>query len=127
MTISKLLLVGLLLFSPFVSADEIVGLEVSPNVQWEPGKIKLKITVDPHQDNVQFCVGYRYADDPPEIGDLRRSCQQLNGIYSPKVLWIEYKGIPASEYQAFAEVYRAPNRLAGRVQANFVVSVSAPN
>lgn len=102
--------------------DEIVKLEVSPNIQWEPGIIKLKITVQSHVDNIQLCMGYTYKEDPPELQPLRRSCQQLNGIYSPRVYWIEYKSITFGEYFAFAEVIRVPHRLASKAQANFIVT-----
>ena len=112
---------------PNPESQDVVKLEATPNVQWEPGKIKLKVTIQPHRDNIQYCVGYTYSEDPPELQPLRRSCQQLNGIYTPRVYWIEYKGILPGEYFAFAEVIRVPNRLASRVQANFVVMVSAPN
>ena len=100
--------------------DPVVSLQVSPNIQYEPGKIKLKISVASHQDNTQFCIGYRVMGEPEEL-TIRRSCQQLNGIYSPRVFWFEYKGIPAEQYIAFATVIRAPKRLAGTAQAQFQV------
>ena len=77
--------------------------------------------VTSHQDNIQFCVGYRIMDYPEELTS-RRSCQQLNGIYSPKVFWFEYKGLSAEQYVAFVEVIRVPNRLAGIAKANFTIS-----
>ena len=101
--------------------SDVVSIAVSPNVQPAPGKIKLKLVVTSHQDNIQFCVGYRYSDEPDEL-TLRRSCQQLNGIYSPKVFWFEYKGLSAGEYQAFVEIVRVPSRLAGTAKANFTIS-----
>ena len=101
--------------------SDVVSLSVSPNVQAAPGTIKLKILVAAHQDNIQLCVGYRVYDYPEELTE-RRSCQQLNGIYSPRVYWMEYKNIPTEQYIAFATVTRVPNRLAGVARASFTIS-----
>ena len=100
--------------------NSVVSLQVTPNIQYEPGKIRLKLVIASHQDNTQFCIGYRVMGEPEEL-TIRRSCQQLNGIYSPRVFWFEYKGIPAEQYIAFATVIRAPSRLAGTAQAQFQV------
>ena len=120
---TKPLILAFLLTLPIIpnQSQTVVSLTVSPNVQAEPGTIKLKVSVEPNPDNIQFCVGYRYLDESEELA-LRRSCQQLNGIYSPKVFWFEYKGLPAAQYVAFVEIIRAPSRIAGIAKAYFTIS-----
>lgn len=104
-----------LLFHTLVTSEEIVKLEVTPAHQFEPGTIRLKITVPTHKDNVYICFGY----DSEVLS--RRSCQQWIGVYAPRTLHIEYKALPAGQYSAFVQLYRAPNRLAGYDQAPFQV------
>ena len=111
---------GLLPFFPVVSnaSEEVVSLQVTPNLQQEPGIVQYKFKIPNHKDNVLFCVGWT-SDDAAVV--WRRSCQQLNGIYSPQLYQFEYQKLVEGTYQAFAIVYRAPNYVAGKAIANFIV------
>jgi len=92
-------------------------MTATPEQQWSPGKIHLKITLLPDRDNIQLCVGYRNLDD----ASASTSCKQLTGQYTPKIHLYDYKNLTPGEYEAFAEVYRVPQYLAGRVHVNFNV------
>ena len=67
------------------------------------------IRIDPHRDNIWFCFGW----DNRTTAKSRTSCQQLNGIFSPRVVYQEYKALEAGCYQGFVDVYRAPYYRAG--------------
>lgn len=75
---------------------------------WEPGKVRYVIRIEPHRDNFWFCAGFV---SPDAYVSERKSCQQLNGIYSPKYYYFEYKNLTEGNYRAFIQVYRVPNRL----------------
>jgi hypothetical protein len=101
-----------------LGADESpLTLKVYPLVQPAFGHINYSIRVESHRDNFWLCYGYDASN-----GDTKRSCFQLNGIYSPKLFQEEYLSLPEGEYEAFVELYRVPNRLAARVTHTFTIS-----
>ena len=100
------------------SEPDPVSIQITPQIQQAPGKVQYKISIARHVDNLYMCWGFTA---PGARIEFRGSCQQLNGIYSPSVFWFEYKDLSAGEYQAFAELYRVPQRLAGNATANFII------
>jgi len=93
-----------------------LSLSQRPEEMWEPGKVRYKVQIEPHRDNIQFCYGY--SSDNAKVY-YRESCQQLNGIYSPRTMFFEYSGLGEGNYLAFVKVYRVPNRLAGEATDRF--------
>ena len=98
--------------------DPPLWIEALPIHQFAPGHIKYKIRVQSHRDNVALCFGYN------EPNKYRRSCMQLNGIYSPRSFWQEYHDLPPAKYEAFVQLFRAPNRIAAQEIQEFVVIAS---
>ena len=80
--------------------------------------MKYKIRIPTHRDNFWFCTGWT---SPDAKITMRKSCQQLNGIYAPQVFWFEYKNLSQGTYIGFVDLYRVPHHVAGRASHNFVV------
>lgn len=83
---------------------------------WEPGKVRYVIKIESHLDNFWFCAGYV---SPDAYISERTSCQQLNGIYSPRYFYFAYTQLTEGHYKAFVQVFRVPNRLAIQVEVPF--------
>ena len=101
-------------------------LTVSPLFQLQHASIPVqyKVRIRQHRDNVRYCVGWylqEVAGTDDHIRQYRRSCQQLNGIYAPSVLYHEYKNLAPGKYEAFASLYRVPNYLAGEDKQSFQI------
>mgnify|MGYP001576367222 CR=1 FL=1 len=79
-----------------------------------PTHVAYRITIIPHRDNFWFCMGW----DNTTTYASRTSCQQLNGIYSPRVFYQEYTLMEGC-YQGFVDVYRTPNYRAGAATYQF--------
>lgn len=113
------------------SADApIVSFDVSPIFQFEIGEIHLVSRITPHRDNVQICWGWILREDlEPSKGYpvFRKSCQQLHGIYSPKVFHIGYQKMARGEYRAIVELYRAPSTVVAKLEKPFRVIESDVN
>ena len=121
LSVSLQLLLSILLLVPAIGwgdSDTPLWLEVLPTHQFAPGHVRYKIRVQSHRDNIGLCFGYSQPNK------FRRSCMQLNGIYSPRLYWQEYHDLPAAEYEAFVELYRAPNRIAAKEPKKFIVLAS---
>ena len=116
----KKLLLTLFLFSALLvspSSEDVVSLKVTfDKSNTAPATPTFKIAISPHKDNIHYCWGFVSND---AVVMYRRSCQQLNGIYSPIVIWQEYKNLGSGTYKAFVEIYRVPNRKAGESTFNF--------
>lgn len=122
----KLLLPILLLLTLSLSpihADPLVSVDISyveqnryAGAQYAPAIVRYKITVEPYFENVWYCWGWT-SDDAPIIE--RRSCQQLNGQAGPRTSYFEYRNVGEGNYEAFVEVYRAPNRIAAKTTKPF--------
>lgn len=97
--------------------NEPITMTAKPEQQYSPGKITLTIHLTPHRDNIQLCVGYRNLQD----GGASMSCKQATGEYTPITHTYIYKSLTPGEYEAFAEVYRVPQYLAGRIHVPFNV------
>ena len=116
----RYLAVSLILIST-VTAEEVITLTVNPTQQFAPGHVMLKVRVPRYFENVVLCFGF-------ESENLARSsCIQWDGINAPLVMWQEYKSLPPGEYQAFAVLYRVPNRVAGQAKAQFRVVEGTPS
>jgi hypothetical protein len=99
------------------SPDALVTLEILPAHQFEPGKVLYTIRIPPHRDNFWTCYGWDNLDT--EKG--RTSCQQLNGIYAPRIFQQEYRNLEPGRYVGFLETHRVPNYIASIDTQNFVV------
>lgn len=95
--------------------DPPLVLEALPVHQFAPGYMRYRIRVQTHRDNVALCFGYN------EPNKYRKSCIQLNGIYSPRVYWQEYHNLSPANYEAFVQLFRAPNRIAAQEIKEFIV------
>lgn len=94
-----------------------ISMTAKPEQQYSPGKITLTIHLEPHRDNIQLCAGFRNLQ-----GDgASMSCKLLTGQYTPITHIYIYNKLTPGEYEAFAEVYRVPQYLAGRVHVPFNV------
>ena len=102
---------------PLPATDVVTSLQVSPLVQAAPGKVLYTIRITPHRDNIWFCYGW----DNIDTADGKTSCQQLNGIYSPRIFQQEYKWLKSGHYVGFVRVYRAPSYIAGTAPLQFIV------
>lgn len=93
-----------------------LALHQQPVDRWEPGKVRYTIRIETHKDNFWFCAGFV---SPDAYVAERVSCQQLNGIYSPRYFYFEYTKLTEGHYKAFVQVFRVPNRLATQVEVPF--------
>ena len=82
-------------------------LQIIPAQQFAPGIVSYRIHILPHRDNFWFCMGW----DNITTLKSRTSCQQLNGIYSPRVFYQDYRDLTAGPYHGFVQLYRTPNYL----------------
>ena len=114
------LVFGCSLLIPVQTAGDeaVVLLAVTPGFDYAPVAATYKVTVPPHKDNIWMCWGFFREDS---VIYARKSCEQLNGIYSAKVHWFTYKDLPKGEYNAWVQVYRVPYRMAGEAKAMFRV------
>ena len=83
-------------------------LQITPAQQLAPGIVSYRIHVLPHRDNFWFCMGW----DNITTEKSRTSCQQLQGIYGPRVFYQDYRDLAAGSYHGFVQLYRTPNYLA---------------
>lgn len=96
-----------------------LSISATPEQSYAPTTITLKIKVTPHhRDDIQLCFGFTSESDSAES---RTSCQPMSGQYDFSNYLITYTNIPAGQYEAFAQLYRAPSYLAYTVKSNFVV------
>ena len=72
-------------------------------IQFEPATVRLRVRVEPDPQNRALTVGIDSADFSTS------SLEQLEGDRAPITRWRTFTGIPAGEYEAIAELYRAPN------------------
>ena len=120
-----LLVIAFLLFAPTVRPlaviDEtapLVTLRIQPALQLStPGAVAYRIAILPHRDNYWFCMGW----DNTTTLKGRTSCQQLNGIYSPRVVYQEYTALTAGCYDGFVDLYRTPHYRAAAATQRFRV------
>lgn len=93
-------------------------LRILPLYQFEPGTVSYRIRIQPHRDNIWFCMGWH----SPNAGvAIRTSCQQLNGIYSPRVFYQDYRALTPGTYHGFVDVYHAPYYRAHTATQTFIV------
>ena len=85
-----------------------LALHIQLLYQLAPGHVAYRIAIAPHRDNYWFCMGW----DNTTTLKGRTSCQQLNGIYSPRVFYQDYRDLAAGSYHGFVQLYRTPNYLA---------------
>ena len=84
---------------------QLITLRILPLYQIAPlGRVSYRIQIPPHRDNVWFCFGW----DNYTTSKGRTSCQQLNGIYTPRTFYQDYTALMAGCYGGFVDVYRAP-------------------
>ena len=83
-------------------------LQITPAQQFAPGIVSYRIHILPHRDNFWFCMGW----DNLTTKKSRTSCQQLQGIYEPRVFYQDYRDLAAGPYQGFVQLYRTPSYLA---------------
>lgn len=103
--------------------DPPLALRILPAHQFEPGTVSYRIQIQPHRDNFWFCMGWENTTTLT----TRTSCQQLNGIYGPRVFYQEYRSLIPGTYQGFVDLYRVPNyRAHTATQAFVVISLDLP-
>lgn len=122
----KLVLLALVLQAGLTGPNPVVLLEVRPQFQFEDARqpVDYRIIITPHRDNFWTCWGWRLEEGEGTddyIKQYRSSCQQLNGIYAPRVFYFTYRNLSPGKYIAFAEVYRVPNRIAGTITIPFQI------
>ena len=94
-----------------------LALHIQPLYQPAPGHVAYRIAIIPHRDNYWFCMGW----DNTTTLKGRTSCQQLNGIYSPRVVYQEYTALTAGCYDGFVDLYRTPHYHAAAATQRFRV------
>lgn len=106
--------------APPVPTDEAfaLALRILPIHQFAPGTAAYRIQITPHRDNIWFCMGW-HSEDAAITN--RTSCQQLNGIYSPRVVYQEYRALARGTYHGFVDLYRVPNYRAHTATQTFIV------
>ena len=93
-----------------------VTLRILPLYQLSPlGTVSYRIQISPHRDNVWFCFGW----DNYTTSKGRTSCQQLNGIYTPRTFYQDYTALVAGCYGGFVDLYRAPSYRAATATQRF--------
>lgn len=128
-TILALLTFMLVLVSP-TSTSSPIAISVDPVFQYAPGRVDAVAVIEPHRDNVAFCIGWESVPSPdgqlsPDRGSYR-SCQLLNGIYSPTRHYFQWRNLDYGRYLAYAELYRVPARLAAHDTKTFQVLEGIP-
>lgn len=122
MTRALLTATFLLLFpaaqSNYPTLDTPLALRILPLAQFAPGAVSYRIRIDPHRDNFWFCMGWHSST---AAVTNRTSCQQLNGIYSPRVVYQEYRALTPGTYYGFVDLYRTPNYRAHTATQSFRV------
>lgn len=115
-----LVLFAVMALSPRTTIDDDVSpvaLRITPESQFEPGRVTYRIYILPHRDNFWFCMGWHNTT----TFKSRTSCEQLNGMYAPRVFYQEYTALTGGFYFGFADVYRVPNRRAATTTQQFRV------
>ena len=98
-------LVTLLLLMPTaLGGPKAITLAVTPSFQYPPGSVRYTITIPPHPDNSWYCWGWESLDS---ITPERQSCEQLEGLDSPKVRWKFYDNIPEGHYTGMVMLFRS--------------------
>lgn len=83
-------------------APEAVRIAVEgPRIQFEPGTIRLRITVERDATNRTLIVGVTGADYESS------SSEQLDGEEAPRTRWRTYPGVPAGDYITYAALQTA--------------------
>mgnify|MGYP001615090307 CR=1 FL=1 len=100
---------------PSAAIDETAPLVTLHIRHLAPDHVAYRIAIFPHRDNVWFCMGW----DNTTTLKSRTSCQQLNGIYSPRIVYQEYKGLAEGCYRGFVDVYHAPHYRAATATYQF--------
>jgi len=99
LALSGLLVFGLAFF--YHSADSGVRVTVeSGYFQYEPATIRLKVHVTPDALNRALSIAI-YSDEYE-----RGSLEEMDGADAPMTRWVEYRAVPAGEYDAVAVVHR---------------------
>ena len=111
------LLLAILFLTVMGAESPVTTLHVTPAQQYYPGTVLFQVSITPHRDNFWLCNGWQNET----TGKYRKSCQQLNGIYSPRLFQFEWRLLEVGKYVGFVEVYRTPNYLAGDATEPFTV------
>lgn len=101
------------------SSDASVTLHITPLYQFERGKVLYTMRISQHRDNFWYCYGWENQTTEKR----RTSCQQLNGIYAPRIFQQEYRDLDPGVYTGFIQLYRAPNYLADTATQEFIVAL----
>jgi hypothetical protein len=88
-------------------ASESLVMAVSPSEAFAPATLRIQLRITPHVDNRELEVT---ADS---MDFYRSSCVSLDGERAPRVLTIQFDGVPGGEY----EVRGVLTDSAGRVRA----------
>ena len=79
-----------------IPAPDVQLVVEGPRVQFEPGTIRARITVERNPNNRALIVGVLAADFESS------SYEQLDGEDAPRTRWRTYPGVPAGEYIVYA-------------------------
>ena len=97
-----------------------ITLQITNQIGYAPAQIDYTIRVEPHFENITLCWGW-WSDTSRVVH--RRSCEILDGQYSPRIFQRSYTWVGPGSYMAFAAVYRVPNRLTFEANQPFIVLV----
>lgn len=75
-----------------------VNLECSSRVTTAPGYFRVRVVIEPQQENRQGCL---YVI-PQGHGDQITRCWSLNGDQEPRSFWHDLKDLPAGRYDISA-------------------------
>src|SRR3990167_4997924 len=98
-------LISLLWWTNAGTAAPLSGLG-GARVQFEPGVVRVRVRVVPHAVNRGVTVA------AISEGFTRSSYEQLDGLQAPITRWIEWRDVPAGEYDVIAHL--SPARAAER-------------
>ena len=96
---ARCLVVGMMLTASAVAgAKEPVSIRVSPAVSMAPATLVIRTSMEPHAENRSMEV---VADSP---AFYRSSTIPLEGDRAPRTTMLEFRSLPAGEYQVTATV-----------------------
>lgn len=107
-------LAGLALTTPSLSAEQAVSLRVTPHVAYAPAVVSIKVTVEPNEQNRTLVV----EDDSESY--YRSSEVQLEGENAARTHLLTFHGLPPGQHRISAAV-RGTNGLRAAVSTSVTV------
>lgn len=88
-----------------------LSLRISPQIAFEPAKVTVIVTLEPHYQNSALCLSWW---ETREEAFVSADCRSIDGQYERRTTQLEYV-LGAGEYQFQAAVQRGPQWLKSNI------------